>query len=366
MTTAGDGAQSGSEADRWLHARLIPTYGIRSQDEQEKRATSCLLAVMHGVPEFGHALLRELGAPKSPSIDTFAEVRFKNADGKVDIPDGAIVCRRGAKRWTCLVEVKTGAATLKDEQVGKYLDIARDHCFDGVLTISNQITHIASESPVAVDGRKLRKTALWHFSWWRILTEAVVLSAYPGRVVWCSVELLIGWWLCDSIGRSVMGCMVSKDDGWRMPDWLWERVEPLLPAPPFHPLGTHRSRVPDRDAMDAILLVLRTGMQWNALNATGVCSSSSAHRRFQEWGQAGVFAEIWRQGLLEYDKIVGIDWAWLAADGAMTKAPLGGPKTGPNPTDRAKGGRSVRFSARERGSRSGWRMTVPTATTRSC
>ena len=36
-----------------------------------------------------------------------------------------------------------------------------------------------------------------------------------------------------------------------------------------------------------------------------------------------MFAEISRQGLLEYDKVVGIDWAWLAADGAMTKAPLG-------------------------------------------
>ena len=180
MATASDGAQPGLGADGWLHARLIPTYGIRSQDEQEKRATSCLLAVMHGVPEFGHALLRELGAPKSPSIDTFAEVRFKNADGKVDIPDGAIVCERGGKRWTCLVEVKTGSATLKEEQVGKYLDIARDQCFDGVLTISNQITHSASESPVVMDGRKLRKTSLWHFSWWRILTEAVVQSRYRG------------------------------------------------------------------------------------------------------------------------------------------------------------------------------------------
>jgi transposase len=156
--------------------------------------------------------------------------------------------------------------------------------------------------------------------------------------------------------------LVVRDDGWRMPDWLWERIAPVLPAPPPHPLGCHRSRVPDRDAMDAILLVLRTGMQWNALNATGICSSSSAHRRFQEWEQAGVFHEIWRQGLLEYDTVVGIDWAWLAADGAMTKAPLGGPKTGPNPTDRAKKGRNVRFSARERGSRSGWRMTAPTAT----
>jgi hypothetical protein len=180
MTNGGEGGQVGQGSEGWLHARLIPTYGMRSQDEQEKRATACLLAVMHGVPEFGHALLGELGAPKSPSIDTFAEVRFKNAEGKTDIPDGAIVCERGGKRWTCLVEVKTGSATLKDEQVGRYLDIARDQGLDGVLTISNQITHSASESPVCVDGRKLRKAKLWHFSWWRVLTEAVVQSRYRG------------------------------------------------------------------------------------------------------------------------------------------------------------------------------------------
>jgi putative transposase len=123
----------------------------------------------------------------------------------------------------------------------------------------------------------------------------------------------------------------------------------LLPPAPPHPLGCHRPRVSNRDAMDAILLVLRTGMQWNALNATGICSSSAAHRRFQEWEQAGVFHEIWRQGLLEYDEVVGIDWEWLAADGAMTKAPLGGARTGAKPTDRAKRGRNVRFSARARG-----------------
>src|SRR3972149_10995406 len=162
-----------------------------------------------------------------------------------------------------------------------------------------------------------------------------------------------------------MGYMVSRDEGGRVPGWWGERIEPLLPDRPFHPLGTHRSRVPDRDAMDAILLVLRTGMQWNALNATGICSSSAAHRRFQEWEQAGVFHEIWRQGLLDYDEVVGIDWEWLAADGAMGKAPLGGVKTGPNPTDRAKRGRNVRFSARRKGSRSGWRTTALTATTRS-
>jgi putative transposase len=156
--------------------------------------------------------------------------------------------------------------------------------------------------------------------------------------------------------------LVSSDDGWRMPDWLWVRIEPLLPAAAFHPLGCHNPRVPDRRAMEAILLVLRTGMQWNALDGSGICSSSSAHRRFQEWRAAGVFAEIWRQGLLEYDEVVGIDWAWLAADGAMTKAPLGGPKTGPNPTDRAKKGRNDRLSARGKASRSGSTTRAPTST----
>ena len=124
-------------------------------------------------------------------------------------------------------------------------------------------------------------------------------------------------------------------------------------------------RVPNRDALDAILLVLRTGMQWNALDATGICNSSTAHRRFQQWERAGVFHEIWRQGLLDYDVQVGIDWEWLAADGAMTKAPLGGEKTGPNPTDRAKRGPSVRFSRRPRGFPSDSRMTAPTVTIRS-
>ena len=173
-------APVGSEPEGWRHARLIPTFGTRNQKEQEKRATSCLLAVMHGVPEFGHALLKELGAPKSPVIETFAEVRFKDAAGKTVIPDGAIVCRRGKTIWTCLVEVKTGSARLQDEQASRYLDIAREHDFDAVLTISTQITASSSESPVCVDKRKLRKTDLWHFSWWRVLTEAVVQQRYRG------------------------------------------------------------------------------------------------------------------------------------------------------------------------------------------
>src|SRR3954467_5380705 len=127
-----------------------------------------------------------------------------------------------------------------------------------------------------------------------------------------------------------------RDDQWRIPNPLWARIEPFLPPRPPHPLGGHNPRVPGRKAMDAIFFVLRTGCQWDALNATGICSSSSAHRRFQEWTAAGVFVTLWAQGLQEYDEVKGLDWSWLARDGAMTKAPLGGERTGKNPTDRGK------------------------------
>lgn len=125
--------------------------------------------------------------------------------------------------------------------------------------------------------------------------------------------------------------LVSKDDGWRIPDELWERMEPLLPPRKPHPLGCHNPRVPDRDAMNGILFVLRSGCQWNSLDATGICSCSSSYRRFREWTDAGVFEEFCRRGLLEYDQLKGIDWSWQSMDGALTKAPLGGEKNRAKP-----------------------------------
>ena len=49
---------------------------------------------------------------------------------------------------------------------------------------------------------------------------------------------------------------------------------------------------------------------------------------------------LWQAGLHEYDEVQGIQWEWQAVDGVMTKAPFGKGATGPNPTDRAKSGRS--------------------------
>src|SRR3954465_6527047 len=113
------------------------------------------------------------------------------------------------------------------------------------------------------------------------------------------------------------------DDAWRIPDVLWDRIVKLLPPRPAHPLGCHNPRVDDRKAMDAIFFVLRTGCQWNALNAPGICSSSSAHRRFQEWTAAGVFVTLWAEGLEEYDELKGLDWEWLGEGGGRDKGPAG-------------------------------------------
>ena len=43
---------------------------------------------------------------------------------------------------------------------------------------------------------------------------------------------------------------------------------------------------------------------------------------------AGVFEEFWKQGLLAYGQMEGIDWSWISMDGTMTKAVLAGSKNG--------------------------------------
>ena len=126
--------------------------------------------------------------------------------------------------------------------------------------------------------------------------------------------------------------MKAKTTRWKISDELWSKIEPLLPVPVnTHPRGGGKKRVPYRTVMNGILFVLKTGCQWKALDATGICSGSTAHARFQEWQRAGVFLQFWQKGLLEYDDLLGIEWKWQSMDGAMTKAPLGGEKNRQKP-----------------------------------
>ena len=164
--------------ESWHEARLIPTSGISGADEQERRATSALLAVMSAVREFGRGLTQPLGAPAG-QVETFIEVPFALGDKRI-YPDGLIRVQRGQRSWTALVEVKTGTNELETVQLENYLDVAREQGFDALLTISNEIPPAAGQHPTPVDKRKLRKVALHHLSWSQVLAEAVMQKEHRG------------------------------------------------------------------------------------------------------------------------------------------------------------------------------------------
>lgn len=104
---------------------------------------------------------------------------FKLGDKQL-FPDGLIRVSRGQRQWTALVEVKTGTNELQTEQVEAYLDIAREHGFDALITISNEIPAVPGQHPTSVDKRKLKKVVLCHLPWTEILTQAAVQKEYRG------------------------------------------------------------------------------------------------------------------------------------------------------------------------------------------
>lgn len=191
--------------ETWHPARLIPTAGIKGTREQEQRATSALLAVMRAVPEFGRDVLSDLGAPrgKRTKIDTYVEVPLDDGKGGLVRPDGVVVATSGKTAWRVLVEVKTGSNPTSRDQVISYLDVAARDGFDGVLIIDNHILGGASDVPVDVPKKMLKKVGLWQLSWWRIVTQAIVQHDHRGvadpEQAWILSEL-IAYLLHDSSG----------------------------------------------------------------------------------------------------------------------------------------------------------------------
>lgn len=164
--------------ETWHQARLIPTSGISGAPEQERRATSALLAVLSIVPDYSRALLGTLGAP-SGGVSTFIEVPF-DLGGRNVIPDGLIRVKRGSREWTALVEVKTGKNLLETTQLENYLDVARAEKFDALITISNEIPPVPGQHPTLVDKRKLRSVAIHHWSWSYVLATAIIQKEHRG------------------------------------------------------------------------------------------------------------------------------------------------------------------------------------------
>jgi len=83
---------------------------------------------------------------------------------------------------------------------------------------------------------------------------------------------------------------------WEVSDEFWKIVEPLIPKPQRDRNKKYR-RKSDADrkplnsckVFEAIIYVLRTGIQWKALPKERFGSSSPVHAYFRKWEQAGFF-----------------------------------------------------------------------------
>lgn len=87
----------------------------------------------------------------------------------------------------------------------------------------------------------------------------------------------------------------GMDGQCKIPDKLWEQIEPLLPPiPPRRKEGC--SLVDSRRAMEAIFCILRAGGKW-------VDMEESVYECFQRWCRPGVFERMWQVGILTQDEL---------------------------------------------------------------
>jgi transposase len=119
---------------------------------------------------------------------------------------------------------------------------------------------------------------------------------------------------------------------------IWQQFEALLPKRRTdHPLGYHRSRIPERVIFEKLVQVLVFGCAYQRI-ADASCSESTLRRRRDEWIELGLMERLREICLEAYDRLIGLELSEVAVDGCVTKAPCGGEKAGISPVDRGKRG----------------------------
>jgi transposase len=122
---------------------------------------------------------------------------------------------------------------------------------------------------------------------------------------------------------------------------LWQRLEPLLPRRRRnrHVQCTGRKPAEPRQVLAGIVFVLRTGVPWRSLPATSDFPSGfTCWRCLRRWHRRGIWKRLLENLLAELQRQRRINWSRAIVDSAAVRAPGGGRKTGPNPTDRRKRG----------------------------
>ena len=117
---------------------------------------------------------------------------------------------------------------------------------------------------------------------------------------------------------------------------IWQQFEALLPERRTdHPLGCHRSHIPERVIFEKLVQVLVFGCAYQRI-ADASCSESTLRRRRDGWIELGLMERLKEICLEAYDRLIGLELSEVAVDGCVTKAPCGGEKAGISPVDRGK------------------------------
>jgi transposase len=106
-------------------------------------------------------------------------------------------------------------------------------------------------------------------------------------------------------------------------DEQWERIAPYFPEHPPSPKGG-RPRASDRECLEGILWLARTGARWQDI-PVDLPSGSTCWRRLVEWAGDDVLAEIHAILIEELDDLGALDFEELFADATFIRAKKGGP-----------------------------------------
>jgi transposase len=102
----------------------------------------------------------------------------------------------------------------------------------------------------------------------------------------------------------------------------WEVVKPLLPKPNKRKDGRGRPRVNDREILNGILWVLRTGAPWHDMPER-YPPYQTCHRRFQEWVRCGTFEKVLRALVQDVKERGKLDLTECFIDGSFVIAKKG-------------------------------------------
>ena len=111
----------------------------------------------------------------------------------------------------------------------------------------------------------------------------------------------------------------------KLTDEQWSKIEPLLKKPRKKGKGG-RPRISDRDVIDGILWVLRTGAPWRDLPER-YPSPSTCWRRLRQWEEDETWLTIWRSYLGQLDVEGILDWEECFIDASFIPAKKGAPKS---------------------------------------